>query len=195
MKKLMKIFITSVIALSFCTFNSSVTEAAKKASYLQNTKKVYVFNDFIDGVKRTYNLKYTKKSNGNYFWQDKLSYKEISYAFKEKETTKGLYHDGYLALAYPIKKGKTWKTWSGTVCKTTSTNKTIKVKAGTFKNVIEVTCDHGSPYPGYPEYSKFYYVKSVGKILTKYTYTTNDSKGNKVKDTVTLYELVKLKNR
>ena len=62
-----------------------------------------------------------------------------------------------------------------------STNKKVKVRAGTFKNVVEVK----RVTKGSKEYLTYYYVQGVGLILIEST----DSKSKKTK----VFEVIKIK--
>lgn len=81
-----------------------------------------------------------------------------------------------MGIKYPIKVGQSWTVgYEGdtTKLKITSTNKTVKTPAGTFKKVVEVTDNEGY---------KDYYAPKVG--LIKVTF-----KGS------TITQLIKIKNK
>ena len=70
-------------------------------------------------------------------------------------------------------------------CKVTSTSKTVKVKAGTYKNAVVVQCTGYIEEPDFVVYNTSYFVKGIGRIKETYTEVQD-------KKTYTIYELVKL---
>ena len=140
------------------------TKDKKKTSYLSDKSKVYYYRQ--DGG--TWYEKYSGKSfNGYSLWYGYYGGQKNP-GFIVKEDSTGLYRNEltlskkltkwYPVLKYPIKVGNSWSykmnglTWS---YKITAINKTIKTKAGTFKNVVEVTDINGI---------KDYYAPNVGLI-------------------------------
>ncbi|RFU60986.1 hypothetical protein [Peribacillus glennii] len=197
MKKLFKIILAFLFLFSAALpFASESAEAAiKKVSYLRDKSKIYVEDWSGQGTifTKKYTGKFTKYDYKDFYqWTD---VKQRDWYSLEKETKDGLYHGGSYAyefkkkvLAYPIKKNKKWKnkhinadtSLSGYDTFTIiSTNRTIKVKAGTFKNVIQVRESEEVPYV------TSYYAKGVGLILKEY----NETKSKKRK----VYELIKIK--
>ncbi len=97
--------------------------------------------------------------------------KEDQYGYHVK--VGGAYSENATDLEYPVKKGLKWRVWVGADSYSNtiiSVDKTIKIKAGTFRNVVAVKSGH---YVNY-------YAPNVGFILTTY-------KGK------AMYELVRLK--
>lgn len=169
---LVKILLAFVLVLSITLpLASPLAQAAKKVSYLMNTKKGYLYNN--------YGLAFIEKDGEYDTWL--LSCADGYDNFSYKETKTGLYLYNIKILAYPIKKNKKW-TENGTTYKITSINKTVKVKAGTFKNVVEVK----QYSKGSKAYVLEYYAPNIGLILAK-----ENNKETKYK-TKTYAELIKL---
>ncbi|QQZ10016.1 hypothetical protein [Heyndrickxia vini] len=177
-KRTLIIFLVFVCMLgTFMPYSISTANAASKTSYKLNTKKIYTYTYYEpNGSKTTYTEKYVKKYKGGDLWKVSNWYEVW------KEDKKGLKlgskdpdYDAVIwdsCLSYPLKKGKKWK-YDGVTFKIVSTNKTIKTKAGTFKNSIMVDIDGASTE---------YYVKGIGFVYSK-------TKSGYVK------ELVKLKSK
>ena len=89
-------------------------------------------------------------------------------------------------LKYPVKKNKKWtEKEAGTNYQIIETKKKVKVKAGTFKNVVVVKeTTYGSK-----DFRLLYYAPSNGVILLKYNAVYTNYK------TVKGMELIKVKNR
>ena len=182
MKKRISLKVSMMLIILIGLLLPATVSATAKTSYLQNTKKVYVYRVDQDN-KKTVTMTYTGKAKqkelkGYNVWN--VEYKlgadgNGKGGYWEKETTKGLYNTDGLVVSYPVKKNKKWKNdWSSLTIR--STNKTIKVPAGTFKNVIEVKVDDGE------EVYYRYYAKNVGFVLG-------------VMDGERSTELLKLKNK
>jgi len=188
LKNLVKVLLAFVLVLSITLpFANSSAEAATKVSYLMNKKKEYTYYfplaDALEDSKDTF--KFVKKSGNFDVWSGR-------YNFGYKETKKGLYLEDhredltYLQLAYPIKKNKKWKS-VGLTYQIVEINKKVKVKAGTFKNVVVVKeYMETLPQAGYAEK---YYAPNVGLILTKVSNEYTNFKAKKSQ------ELIKLKNK
>lgn len=138
-------------------------------SYLKDTRYAYEAFDPFYCEKGTDIKKFVGKYRGttlpyagSNMWEGKENVRIL-----EKETKDGLYEGNSQSglsrmLAYPIKVGQTWKPYSFNKYITftiTSTNKTIKTPAGTFKNVVEVKSSMFNN-----EYNLYYYSSGVGLI-------------------------------
>lgn len=142
-------------------------------TYSPNRNKIYVYYDNNAGVSFVH--KYFGTKNGWDIWNvsietanDKLELEQEKF----KEDRKGMYinlgNKTTTQLRYPLALGK---TWSGTLgneiytTKVTSLNKTVKTKAGTFTNVVELTTTNkGKTYVG-----KAYFAPNVGLIKSNYS--------------------------
>jgi len=179
LKNLFKLVIAFALILSvFTSFSTLTTEAASYSSYKLNPEKVYTYTNYDpEGFKLTYTAKYLKKYKKGDLWliyHDYELWKEdksgLRVGNKNTDSDAVLW---YTYLPYPIKKGKKWKDVDGVTNKITSTSRTIKTKAGTFKNCIAVDADG---------YATFYYAKGIGLVYSK-------TKSGYIQ------ELVKLKNK
>ncbi|MGG3801994.1 hypothetical protein [Metabacillus fastidiosus] len=179
MKNLFKFVLAFALILSvFTSFSTSTTEAASYTSYKLNSKKVYTYHySGPEGTDETYTAKYVKKYKKGDLWLIGETYEVweedkngLRIGTKDSDYDDVLWYD---YIPYPVKKGNKWKDADGVTIKITSTSKTIKTKAGTFKNCIAV--DGGG-------YATFYYAKGIGLVYieTKSGY---------------IQELVKLKNK
>lgn len=164
-------------------------------SYMLDKKKAYTWQYTDEGNTFTSklilsNMNYTGPSNWD-LWsevgQDGSGY------FITKENDEGLFEvtchyvngvtcesgieSEYKTLAYPLHVGKSWETSNGgeqAISHTIqSINRTVKTKAGTFKNVVEVTDSDGWTY---------YYARNVGIIKS-------------LENGSVFAELIKLENR
>ncbi|MFJ8262728.1 hypothetical protein ACIQ4I_12365 [Rummeliibacillus sp. NPDC094406] len=191
MKSIFKIVIAVVLILSmiipFSTLTTSAasqaTEAKNKVSYLMDKKKLYTY--MIDGhIPMTY--KFQKKVGQYDYWTESES------SFGIRETKNGLFDDGWRGklLAYPVKLNKSWNSSKdlGSNLKIISIKKKVKVKAGTFKNVVVVkeVMPEGNEND---EYFLYYYAPNVGSILETYYGELSGYKTYKMK------ELIKIKNK
>ncbi|AIE61476.2 5'-Nucleotidase domain protein [Bacillus methanolicus MGA3] len=132
-------------------------------SYMPDTTKILKFAH-SEGSS-TQEFSYVK--DGKYIWKGIYSYDHDQHFTKYyKENKSGLIIGNldnekfsFLHLAYPVRVGTTWSHTDDKgkkiICKITSVTKTIKIRAGTFKNVVEVKESNGA-------YS--YYAKHVGLI-------------------------------
>ncbi|HWI46799.1 MAG TPA: hypothetical protein VNU45_01075 [Rummeliibacillus sp.] len=174
MRKIVAIIFICLISVFLMTPS---TEATTK-SYAWNPNKVYTYDEKINQITYTF----MKKKNGISYWKaknqgindkGKIEWTD-TYTFRQRETKNGLQWEltgepkkNYFYLAYPIEKGKTFLNWNGTPTKIISTNATVKIKAGTFKNVvITKTNDKHSGIQ-----TKCYYAPGYG--LIKAGHTTN----------------------
>ncbi|GGI17987.1 hypothetical protein [Gottfriedia solisilvae] len=165
MKKKLAFLMSLMTTILIFGLFPSMTSQAKQPSYLMDVKKDYLYGGPGEtSVYHTYSFvgkDTTGKFKGFNNWKQTFVYPDqtIEYTHYEKETNKGLFYDNNIALPYPIKKGARW-TVNGKKYSISSINKTIKVPAGTFKNVIEVkiVTDLGSAYR--------YYAQNVGLIMT-----------------------------
>lgn len=157
-----RILILLGVAFSSISLFTSTSAYAKQSGYAMNPSKVYVYGSRseIDVV-----MNFVKNVNGYRQWEGVNRFDRI--LFYEKDTKKGYYYGSPnkkptsmdLAIAYPIKKGKTWKAnYWGTIRTLTikSTNKTITTKAGKFKNVLQIRVAG--------EGLNYYYAKGIGYI-------------------------------
>ncbi|MED4532322.1 hypothetical protein [Metabacillus fastidiosus] len=186
MKNLVKLFLVFVLALSVTLPLSNSTEAAKQTSYLMNTKKMYTYKQGAasDKTATSYTLEFWKKENGYNHWSTIPEDSVLEgFGFGEHETKDGLYLNDEKILAYPVKKGKSWKS-GGYTYEIRAVNWTLTTPAGTFKNVVEVR----ETLKGVG-YRTFFYAPGVGSILE-----TSKNKHTKGK-TITDLTLVKLKNK
>lgn len=146
-------------------------------SYLLDKNKVYTWEyndegDIFTSKIKTSELPFEGPANWN-LWTE-IGKEESGY-FITMEDSMGLFEttchfiDGvvcdsnaeskYDALRYPLYVGESWKTSNGgqhaITNKVQSINRTIKTRAGTFNNVVEVTDSEGWTY---------YYARNVGII-------------------------------
>ncbi|MGG3890052.1 hypothetical protein [Metabacillus fastidiosus] len=186
MKNFVKLFLVFVLALSVTLPLSSSIVEAKQTSYLMNTKKLYTYKygAASDKSAATYTVEFWKKENGYNNWSTTTDANGEGFGFGEHETKDGLYLNDEKILAYPVKKGKTWKSSGNSTYEIRAVNWTLKTPAGTFKNVVEVretVKDFG--------YRTFFYAPGVGSILE-----TTKAKHTKGK-TITDLTLIELKNK
>jgi hypothetical protein len=164
---------------------TKITASAKQVSYKMDKTKIYTYKDNY-GETITYTFGGTK--NGWNQWNVSGGSTVL-----EKEDSKGLYskvpeitNATSTDLQYPIKVGAKWVSLGMDGHKANAqvigVNKTIKVKAGTFKNVVVLEVDD-------TEVKEIdYYAPSVGVI--KGTITMQDDKNHPL-----MMELVKLKKK
>ncbi|MED4402446.1 hypothetical protein [Metabacillus fastidiosus] len=186
MKDLVKFLLVFVLALSVILPLSSPVAEAKQTSYLMNTKKLYTYKQGAasDKSATSYTLEFWKKSNGYNHWSTIPEDSIIEgFGFGEHETKDGLYTNDIKILAYPVKKGKSWKDGDSNY-EIRAVNWTITTPVGTFKNVIEVR--ETLKKLGY---RTSFYAPGVGLVLE--TSKTKHTKGK----TITDLTLVKLKNK
>ncbi|MED4401346.1 hypothetical protein [Metabacillus fastidiosus] len=186
MKNFVKLFLVFVLALSVTLPLSNSTEAAKQTSYLKNTKKMYTYKQGAasDKTATSYTLEFWKKEDGYNYWSTIPEDSVLEgFGFGEHETKEGLYVNDEKILAYPVKKGKSWKDGNITT-EIRAVNWTLKTPAGTFKNVIEMR----DTVKGYGYYTSFY-APNVGLILQ--TRKNKDTKGK----TITGLTLMELKDK
>lgn len=171
-----------VLSVGFYATGPSA-EATKKVSYLMDKKKVYSYYRY-DAGESNYEEKVKFKKVTSYGFNEWVN-KYDAPCFAYKETKKGLY-DGFVlnVLKYPIKKGNKWKDIEGNSYKIVSDKKTIKTKAGTFKNVVEVKRN----FKGQKRYYVDYYAPNIGLILSK------SNEGKAKSKTEKIQELSKLKS-
>ncbi len=162
----------SKVSLQFSTgyISSKYLQSAKantKTPYAMNTNKTYSYyspGNKGSGFRTLYKAKFKTVFSSNKtltnFWY--LNAEPDPYGRMEYETSKGLYTGNkdvgiaQLAIKYPVKLNKTWKGLDGQTLKIVATNKKLKIKAGTFKNVIVVKDSKGKTYS--------YYAPKVGLI-------------------------------
>ncbi|MGG3889905.1 hypothetical protein [Metabacillus fastidiosus] len=186
MKNLVKFLLVFVLALSATLPLSNLTEAAKQTSYLMNTKKTYTYKQGAasDKSATSYTLEFGKKEDGYNHWSTIPEDSVVEgFGFGEYEKKDGLYLNDDKILAFPVKKGKSWKDGNSTY-EIRAVNWTLKTPAGTFKNVVEVR----ETIKGYGYYT-FFYAPNVGLILR-----TSKDKFTKGK-TITGLTLMELKNK
>ena len=144
-------------------------------------KKLYTYSHSSDIT----TVKFKQKTDLGY---DEWVNKEDVPCFAYKETKKGLYGSyGDYIIPYPVKEGKVWyDKWDKSYKhKIIDSKRTIKIKAGTFKNVIVVKVKNTRN----KDYSVSYYAPNVGLILM--TRADRSTNYRAEKDT----ELIKLKNK
>lgn len=146
-----------------------------------NKKKLYTYSQYSDVT----TVKFKQKTEFGY---DEWVNKNDIPCFAYKETKNGLY-DSFRNkdISYPVKKGKVWydKYNKNYKYKIIDSKRTIKTKAGTFKNVIVVK-ENNTKSKGY---SVSYYAPNTGIILLTRSDKTTKYKAKKV------VELIKLKNK
>ncbi|MBV7504117.1 SH3 domain-containing protein [Bacillus sp. sid0103] len=148
---------------------------SKKASYLLDKTKIYTYK----GTDGTFQLIPTGKKYDSWdIWH--YSTPTETQKFIVGENSKGLYtgyidSEYYIDIKYPAKVGQKWDIgYEGEgQARITSLTKTVKTKAGTFKNCIEVKEDSGIIT---------YYAKHIGKVKT-------------VRNGKTVTELISLKKK
>lgn len=182
LKNVMKIVLSFLLIAAFTIpFISLSVDASKKTSYLMDKKKLYTYSQYSDAT----TIKFKQKTEFGY--DEWVTKDDIPY-FAYKETKKGLY-DSFTnkVISYPIKKGKVWydKYNENYKYKIIDSKRTVKTKAGTFKNVIVVK-GNDTKSKGY---SVSYYAPNVGIILITRADKTTNYKSKKV------FELIKLKSK
>lgn len=155
--------------------------ASKKVSYLMDKKKLYTYTHYpnVDTVKF--------KEKTEYGFDEWVNKKDVP-CFAYKETKNGLYGSfREKAISYPIKKGKVWydKYETNYKYKIVDSKKTLKIKAGTFKNVVVVK-EKNIHEKGY---SVSYYAPNIGIVLLTRADKFNNYKAERQ------FELIKLKNK
>ncbi|KXG09076.1 hypothetical protein AT864_02760 [Anoxybacillus sp. P3H1B] len=167
MNKIITFQVATLFIGLFLTFMTTLFAqnafAAGDDSYMPDPKKIlhYIYYEG-KAVKE-----FSHMQNHKYIWQEVYSYGEKDYVSTEsyQENQQGLVIDEgkySLRLVYPLKIGKQWSyvNFAGKkiTCTITSLNKTVKTKAGTFKNVVEVKESDG-------RYR--YYAKNLGLIKSE----------------------------
>ncbi|SOB98789.1 hypothetical protein SAMN05880501_10298 [Ureibacillus xyleni] len=178
---------TLIFSISLPLVNETANAAAN-VSYMLNKKKVYTYKDY--SINKTYEAKYDKKQHEEIAFYELQSDGKGFTCYTDykcySENKEGLYKvelDDNELLKYPVKVNKTWETSYGETRKITAI-KTIKVKAGTYKNVVVVKVTKPEDKKAY---SIEYYAPNVGLILKE----VNNSE-TKYKTTKQL-ELIKVK--
>jgi hypothetical protein len=152
-----------VFVLLFSAFPfTQKASASGYDSYMPSPTKIFTYI-FYEGSSTE---EFSHVQNGMYIWKGIYSYAEdesFTEYYKEDET--GLvfgifeYDYSFVHLVYPIKVGTTWYYTNDEgetiTCTITSVTKTVKTRAGTFKNVVEVKESDG-------RYR--YYAKGIGLI-------------------------------
>jgi hypothetical protein len=158
------LLLAAVSTLAMMPF-AETASASVRNSYMPDPTKIFKYR-FYEGSSRQ---EFSHVQDGMYIWNGVYSY-DTDQPFTKfyKESKAGLiegnltYGYSFMYLAYPLKVGTTWsyKNQQGKniICKITSVTKTIKTKAGTFKNVVEVRESDGTYR---------YYAKNVG-LIKKY---------------------------
>ncbi|WP_397538239.1 SH3 domain-containing protein [Rummeliibacillus pycnus] len=136
----------------------------KLPSYLKNTNKTYYYNNGVWG--EIYKTSYNKSTK---LWEDTLDetvffkYKEFEYGTKHVKVIVDSAINGfdftgdYSELPRNMYKGmKIYDYKKKYVGKVITVNKTLKVRAGTFKNVVQVKEKYGISY----------YAPNIGLIKT-----------------------------
>ncbi|WP_309089193.1 S-layer homology domain-containing protein [Domibacillus sp.] len=129
-------------------------------SYLKDRSKTYYYDSDDMG---SYSYKFSGRKYFEWNLWDVYEGNKNTYSIVEKEDSKGYYFgypesESWMMLKYPVKVGQKWSIgYQGFVhtYEITSTTKTITTRAGTFRNVIEVTADDGGVD---------YYAPNVGLI-------------------------------
>ncbi|SOB98794.1 hypothetical protein SAMN05880501_10299 [Ureibacillus xyleni] len=186
----LKLLLTLALILSIIPLVSEPADAAS-VSYMLNKKKVYTYQDYQ--LKETYEAKFDKnkskeierivtqssESSGLTCFTDHSCYKEDKKTLSQMVMYAGLIEN----LTYPVKVNKSWETSMGDIRKITAI-KTVKVKAGTFKNVVVVKETRSYDKK---EFYIEYYAPNVGLILKE---ASNEETNYK---TTKQIELIKLK--
>ncbi|MGX9134500.1 hypothetical protein ACWV26_08980 [Rummeliibacillus sp. JY-2-4R] len=152
----------------------------KNPQYAMNTQKTYSYyspenkgSGFNTNYKAKFQTVYPSNKSLTNFWY--INSEPDAYGKMEYETTKGLY-TGYkdigiatLAIKYPVKLNNSWKGLDGQTFKIVATNKTVRTKAGSFKNVVVVKEGNGKNYTYYAP--KIGLIKQMlnGKTITELT--------------------------
>ncbi|MFJ8263606.1 hypothetical protein ACIQ4I_16965 [Rummeliibacillus sp. NPDC094406] len=164
MKSLCKILLTLAIAISF-SLSSAFPTSAKTINYTKSTNKTYTFKS----GKNTIVYKYSYKDQYGQYWnitQKRGSKVTEKYQLVENQRS-DIYYEGYpesdvgFFLPLPIKVGKKWDNGmmgSKDIWEVKSKTKTIKTKAGTFKNVLHI---YSSTYK-----TSYYMAPKAGIIKT-----------------------------
>lgn len=142
LKKRSLYFIYSNVATVLFLSSFSMTVSAKENyRYVPDPTKTYTYIHY-EGIST---MEFSHVENGVSVWKGVYSYSGDSYFSQHfLEDQKGLlmgYNDGrlYREIAYPIQIGTTWSTGEGDFRSTiTSLSKTVKTRAGTFHNVLEI---------------------------------------------------------
>lgn len=145
---------------------SDESSDATSASYLLDKSKAYTWTAYHDGQETlstaTYSNEVYEEQPEWDLWGETVN-GETEY-FLVKETAEGLYtgfpySEYYSDLRYPLFEGKTWDTSDEEIDFNTYTvvamDQTVTVKAGTFKDVVQVDASHGWT---------FYYAPHIGLI-------------------------------
>jgi hypothetical protein len=169
MKKVVDFRILSLLAVFAVLFTAMpFTEKAFASgydSYMPNPTKILTYA-YYEGISTQ---EFSHVEDGLYIWKGIYSYggdDPFTKYYREDEhgLVSGNFDYGYsfTHLVYPVKVGTTWSyvNYEGEkiICKITSLTKTVKTKAGTFKNVVEVKESDG-------RYR--YYAKHIGLIKSE----------------------------
>ncbi|EIJ80393.1 5'-Nucleotidase domain protein [Bacillus methanolicus PB1] len=158
-------FVLLLAAVSFFTVKPFTEKASASGhdSYLPDTTKLLKYAHSEGSSTQ----EFSHAKDGKYIWKGIYSYGGDQYFTKYyKEDKSGLIignldHEKFffMNLAYPVKVGTTWSytDYEGKkiTCKISSVTKTIKIRAGAFKNVVEVKESNGTYR---------YFAKNVGLI-------------------------------
>ncbi|WP_046180400.1 SH3 domain-containing protein [Domibacillus tundrae] len=137
-------------------------------SYKPDPKKIYTYMEYELKESKKIDIsyitkKYNSKSQGGEVW-DHIWNGEIVNQELWKEDSKGLYFNGAdmweKYLTYPVKKGNKWTVGDDWYKREIiSTNETVTVKAGTFRNCVVVDYN----------YQTLTFVKGIGliKVVTR----------------------------
>lgn len=168
--------LASLITLGWTTgyaedrMTTDATPDVATASYLLDKSKTYTWTSYHDG--RT---THSTASYSNEIYEEQPEWDqwkgtmngETEY-FLVKETEEGLYtgypySEYYSDLRYPLSIGKTWNTSDEEIDFNTYTviamDRNVTVKAGTFKDVVQVDTSHGWT---------FYYAPQIGPIKSEH---------------------------
>lgn len=167
MKKVMTFRLLSLLVVLMLWFSAvpftQKALAASYNSYMPDPTKILRYA-YYEG---TSIKEFSHVQNQQYMWKEIYSYGETDHTSTEtyREDQHGLvYDDGYsvLKLVYPLQVGKTWSYVNGNgkkiTCTVVALNKTVKTKAGTFQNVVEVKESDGRHR---------YYAKNLGLIKSE----------------------------
>jgi hypothetical protein len=165
------LLLTAVSIFTMMPF-AEIASARVHHSYMPDPTKIFTYL-YYEGSST---LEFSHVEDGVYVWNGIYSYGDdepFARYYKEDET--GLMSvdpdngDSFMDLAYPVKVGTTWsytdyeeKEITRTI---TSVTKTIKTRAGTFKNVVEVKESDGT---------YLYYAPNVGLIKAHRPYLGYD---------------------
>ncbi|MGX9133294.1 hypothetical protein ACWV26_02790 [Rummeliibacillus sp. JY-2-4R] len=173
MKNVVKFLTVLMLLISiFPIGNESNAQAANSLSYNQvkkyqpNSKKVsFVYQQYGNGITKKATLKYNKAVDG---WISNKTdvMPNLGYNIDKKRYLVGAPSSDFIYTMFevPIKKGNVYKLkdFDGRVniyTKVISTQQTVKVKAGTYKNCIVIKDQLSGAH--------YYFAKNVGLLLIK----------------------------